>query len=70
MNKLLDTGPLPILKVYPAVPPVAATVKAPVESPLHSMLIWLATALLSVAGWVTVIEELCVHPPASVTVTV
>ena len=40
------------------------------ESPLHKMLIWLAIELANTAGWVTVIEVLCVQPPASVTVTV
>ena len=44
--------------------------KAPVESPLHRMLIWLAIELASTAGCVTVIEVLCVQPPASVIVTV
>ena len=34
------------------------------------MLIWLATELLRTAGCVTVINVLCVQPPASVTVTV
>ena len=51
-------------------PPVALTVKDPVESPKQLMLICDDTDVLSIAGWLIVIALFCVQPPASVTVTV
>ena len=54
--------------VYPGVPPLTVRLTDPVEAPLQPAGVALADAL-SAVGSLTVALAVCVHPLASVTVT-